>query len=164
VARFWLYLAEDFKAVKDVHHKLPLFIRSRDLDEVFRGGTFDLLVVCFMPLVRPALTNFDCMSIGESFTIMRESPSVVCWDYPHAVGIFVAAIILFFMGLGLPLGAGIFMLTRKKRDLLNYANKKDPYGVFYHQFSEKFYWYCSVDILERAVFIVLSVAFADNLV
>ena len=160
--KLWAFLADNYNFFKNAHAKIPKLITSRDPRGVFRGGAFDLLMVCFMPLLQPALSIFDCISLGGDFTVMRQSPTIECFTSPHNAGVGVSAIILAALLVCFPATAFYFSITRHHKGKLNAEDHNDPYGVLYQQFSDKFYWYLGVDILERTALVAFSVIFAYN--
>lgn len=158
----WLWAVRKYPLVKKYHEKLPKFILERELKDVFRGRSFDLFKVCYMPFLRPALSIFNCLDIGNGVEVMREEPEILCFVGPLKGAMGLAAIFLFLLVLVYPAFAIFISVWRYRIGKLKYDNSLDPYGVFYQQFSKNFHWFLGVDVIERVLLVSFSIIFAFN--
>jgi len=143
----WHGLRIAYPDLNTIHNFLPGWIKDRPLRTQLAAGFvevpyykqrkknkylnyYKVAMICYLPLVRPSLQVFDCITVpGFDGSYMRSVPTTECYVGEHLGLIAISVVILAIACVFVPIYIFVVINKRAHKRLLNWNDWQDEYGM-----------------------------------
>jgi hypothetical protein len=132
-------------------------------DLVWRTG-IAISLFCYTSLCDMAFRGLSCVDVEGEF-IMFNQPSISCNSFEYKVNVIIQSLVVALVIVGLP--ALVFMMARRLSHFARYTMAADlplqvRWGLIYEPYKSDAYYYESVMLMRRALYVALVIGLEQN--